>query len=84
MKNLDDILNDIVENGVIMSPETVKLKSFELNREFNKFKKEVIKEHEIEELDQNDELTIYQSWVGHKLAVYDLTLGKILDCINGE
>lgn len=79
MDNYDEMLNKIATDGIMMSPETVKLKSMELNREYCKFEKDMIKKDDI---DPEDSLRIYQTWVGHKLAVYELTLGKILDALN--
>lgn len=86
MDELDSVLEEIATNGIMMTPETVKLKSLELNREFNKFKKDFAKERELEEeeLSLEEEFAIYQCWVGNRLAVADLTLGKILDFFNGD
>ena len=79
MDNYDEMLNEMATDGIIMSPETVRLKSMELNREYQKFEKAMIKE---EDIDPDDCLRIYQTWVGHKLAAHELILGKIVDAIN--
>lgn len=87
---LDKILDKIANDGIIMSPETIKLKNMELHREYCKFEEEMITSNKIdtEGLNQCEilecQLSIYKSWVGHKLAVYDLSLGKILDFLNED
>ena len=87
---IDEMLSRIATDGIIMSPETIKLKSMELNREYSKFEQEMMEINNIDTDEITDselietKLMVYKTWIGHKLSVYELTLGKILDALNGE